>query len=168
MPPLTQDQLASTLAAFFGWADFSCTNMPKVQSYFCHDPVPGLSFEGTISMAKQSFKHEADINNIVKQYLKTGVLPEGSRQPTYGDFSSGDDYAECLIKIQNAQDDFDALPSDLRERFENDPENFLSFMSDENNREEAEKMGLIPPQSKANNEPGQGAEEPPETKEPEA
>lgn len=143
MSPLTQAQLELTLSNIFGWADFSCVNMPKLQSYFCREPVAGLTFTQP-SMAKQSFKEEADINNIVNQYLKTGVLPEGQRQPLFGDFSTGNDFQEAMLAIQEAQEDFAALPSAIRERFKNNPAEILAFMSDPENEAEARELGLIP------------------------
>lgn len=152
MPPLTQQELRQTLNKFFGWADFSCRNMPKVQSYFCHDPVPGITFTDP-SMAKQAFKEEADINNIVNQYHKTGVLPQGTRAPTFGDFSSGDDFAECMERLQEAQADFDALPSSVRTEFNNDPGELLLFLEDPENRAEAIELGLVAPDPVAAPEP---------------
>ena len=36
-----------------------------------------------------------------------------------------------------------ALPAHLRARFENDPAQLIDFLGDENNRSEAEKLGLL-------------------------
>lgn len=159
MAPLTQCQLNESLAAFFDWINFRCPDMPVVNSYFCHSTVPGIIFTEP-SMTKQSYKEEADINNIVNQYHRTGLLPQGTRQPMFGDFSSGDDFAESLIRIQEAQADFDALPSAIRTEFGNDPAQLLSFMQDPENLEEAIEMGLYPAPEK---EPVPAAAEPEKT-----
>lgn len=175
--PLTQQELRQTLKRFFGWADFQCKEMPRLNSYFCHTPAEGITFTDE-SMTHQSFKEEADINNIVDRYTRTGSFYDrpGTREPLFGDFSSGNDYNECLIALQEAREDFEALPSDIRKRFEHNPALLIAFMDDENNREEAISLGLIPSPSKAPSAgspatPGQGEQatpKAPETKEPEA
>jgi phage internal scaffolding protein len=44
-----------------------------------------------------------------------------------------------------AEDEFDALPAQIRARFENEPANLIDFLSNEQNRDEAEKLGLVNP-----------------------
>lgn len=168
MPPLTQPELNETLAAFFDAYNFRCPDMPRVNSYFCHAEVPGIIFTQP-SMAKQSYKEEADINNIVNQYNRTGVLPQGTRQPMFGDFSSGDDFAESLIRIQEAKADFDALPSNIRSQFDNDPAELLTFMQDPENLQEAIEMGLYPaPEAEPVPAAAEPEKKPPAIAEPEA
>ena len=104
----------------------------------------GLSFKGTRSRTKQSFAKEADINNIMAQYVKTGLMPQGHVKPSYGDFSSGDDFRSVMDRILIAEAEFGRLPSDIRKRFLNDPAELLNFLSDPNNEEEAITLGLIP------------------------
>lgn len=102
-------------------------------------------------MTKQSFKAECDINNIVNKYASTGVLThvnEGT--PSYGDFSPVD-FLDSMNLVISAQAAFDGLPSSLRRRFGNDPYELLSFLANDENREEAIKLGLI-----ASPEPSKG------------
>lgn len=55
------------------------------------------------SMAKQSFKNECDINNIVKRYHTTGMISHISRsKPFYGDFIDSLEYRTALDKIREA------------------------------------------------------------------
>lgn len=94
-------------------------------------------------MTKQSFKDECDINNIMKKYKNTGMLPEMIKtQPQYGDFSEVSDYMESMNIVLKAQEQFQNLSADVRNRFQNDPAQFLEFANDPKNGEEMVKMGL--------------------------
>jgi len=95
------------------------------------------------SLAQQHFKDECDINNILRQFNITGLLPENSLSPRYGDFSGIVDYHSALNAVMAAENEFDALPAQLRARFQNDPEQLINFIEDESNREEAINLGLI-------------------------
>jgi len=106
--------------------------------------MPGISFKDSPSRTKQSFKEEANINNIMHQYIQTGVMPSGRHQLQFGDFTSPDQYADLLNRVLEARQDFDTLPSDIRDRFANSPEQLIKFMSNPDNEAEAIKLGLIP------------------------
>ena len=84
-----------------------------------------------------------DDNNILRQFNVTGLLPEAPLSPRYGDFSGITDYHTAMNAVIAAEDGFMALPADLRARFQNDPAQLIDFLSDENNRSEAEKLGLL-------------------------
>lgn len=45
--------------------------------------------------------------------------------------------------IRDTDDQFAAFPSEIRDRFNNDPQNFLKFISVDSNRDEAVRLGLI-------------------------
>jgi len=102
-------------------------------------------FEGE-SMAIQSQRDEADINTIVKNFGVTGQLPQGIRMPTYGDFYGANDYQSALAAIAEADASFMAMPANVRERFGNDPQQFLEFCADYGNIEEMRKLGLAVPE----------------------
>ena len=95
------------------------------------------------SLTQQHFKDETDINNILRQFNVTGMLPEASLSPRYGDFTGIGDYHSALNAVIAAEDEFMALPAHIRARFENDPAQLIDFLGDENNRSEAEKLGLL-------------------------
>ena len=95
------------------------------------------------SLAQQHFKDECDINNILRQFNITGLLPESTLSPRYGDFSGITDYHTALNAVISAESEFERLPAQIRARFDNDPEQLINFISDENNRAEAEKLGLV-------------------------
>lgn len=92
--------------------------------------------------ARQSFKDECDINNILKKYQKTGVVDWlAKHEGTYADVSAFD-FMSAQMTIVEAKRMFGDLPSSVRKRFSNDPAEFLLFMEDDSNLEEAIKLGL--------------------------
>lgn len=102
---------------------------------------------------KQSQKDECDINNILKKYKRTGVISAKIKEnPLYGDYSTVTDFRDSVEIILKAQNQFDALPSHIRERFANSPEKFLVFCHDEKNVDEMVKLGLATKKTTINDE----------------
>lgn len=95
------------------------------------------------SLAQQHFKDECDINNILRQFNLTGVLPESPLSPRYGDFTGIGDYHTALNQVIAAEDEFMSLPANLRARFENDPAQLIEFLNNPENKDEAMKLGLV-------------------------
>lgn len=108
---------------------------------------PSVSFAGDPGFTDQSQKDSCDINKIIDRYRETGYLVDpmhpGVRQPMFGDFSFCVDYQECLDLIERADAAFMTLPSKVRERFHNNPQEIFDFLNNEKNRAEAEELGLI-------------------------
>jgi len=95
------------------------------------------------SLAQQHFKDECDINNILRQFNLTGVLPESPLSPRYGDFTGIGDYHTALNQVIAAEDEFMSLPATLRARFENDPAQLIEFLDKPENLDEAISLGLV-------------------------
>lgn len=95
------------------------------------------------SLAQQQYKDETDINNIAKQFGLTGKLPTPVYLPTFGDFSEVTDFQTALHAIQRAEASFLAMPSHVRERFQNSSQKFLEFTSDSRNADELRSLGLF-------------------------
>jgi len=114
-----------------------------------------VSFETVgVSMTRQSFKKDCDINYIMAKYQKTGLIEHVNRyQGNYGDFLTVDDYQSSMIKVMQANEAFESLPSSLRKRFSNDPAEFLSFVQNPDNRDEMIELGLIDVKSVNNSTP---------------
>jgi phage internal scaffolding protein len=94
------------------------------------------------SMAKQSFKAECDVNNIMGKYRKTGLINfVQARSAEYMDCPEID-FQEAMNIVKQAEDMFMDMPSDLRKRFGNDPGQFLAFCQNEENLDEMVKLGL--------------------------
>jgi phage internal scaffolding protein len=98
-------------------------------------------------MTQQQFKDEADINNIMARYQKTGVLvdplTQATRKPMFDDFSELGDFRDHQQAVIDAQELFMQLPSRLRARFGNDPAELLQWLSDPANKQEAIELGLM-------------------------
>lgn len=122
--------------------NYDVNEASDASALLCEDP----------SLAQQSMLEESDINTIVRRFGLTGELPQNLRAPTYGDFSGVFDYQSALNAIMDAEDAFMELPAEIRARFGNDPGAFVDFCSDENNRSEAEKLGLVVPKEPASAE----------------
>lgn len=91
---------------------------------------------------EQCHKDECDISKIIAKYDKTGVLTHVNNfEAQYGDLT-GLDYNQMLNTITDAKSMFEGLPSEIRNKFDNDPSKFLTFCDDENNAEAMVKMGL--------------------------
>jgi phage internal scaffolding protein len=99
------------------------------------------------SLTQQHFKDECDINNILRQFNVTGLLPEATLTPRYGDFTGISDYHSALNQVIAAEDEFMRLPAELRARFENDPAQLIDFLDKSENKDEAIKLGLVNPEN---------------------
>lgn len=100
---------------------------------------------GGKSMTKQAFKGECDINKIVAKATLTGFVENVNAVPSmYADVTEIPDYQDALNIVNYASRRFQALPAEIRKKFENDPRQLLDFMGDSKNRQEAETLGLLP------------------------
>ncbi len=116
-------------------------------------PKKGIEFIEP-SRTKQSELADSDINNIMARYALTGVAPAPHRgEPLYGDFSDVEDYQVSLNKVMAAEERFASLPSELRKKFDYNPQNMINFILDENNREECVKLGFINNNISSDSEP---------------
>ena len=95
------------------------------------------------SLAQQHYKEECDINTILEKFNITGLLPESPLSPRYGDFTGIGDYHTAMNRVFAAQDEFEALPAQIRARFGNDPAQLIEFLENSDNRPEAEELGLV-------------------------
>lgn len=120
-----------------------------VRSRFNYDPDQ-VSLEtgfdsGTESRTQQHFKDESDINKLIERFGIGGELPQGVRMPTYEDFGEVYDFHTAANAIAASNEAFMQLPAEIRfNRFRNDPASFVAFCSDDKNRAEAERLGLVP------------------------
>ena len=95
------------------------------------------------SQTQQHFKDECDINLIVAHSLKTGFISVQPDQPQFGDFSDVGNFLEAQNLVAQVTQHFDGLPADIRARFGNSPSEFLRFINDEANVDEAVRLGLL-------------------------
>lgn len=103
---------------------------------------PGIDFSGDPGLTDKSQAAECDVNNILKKYQQTGVLPGVDVQSLYQDVSDAPSYHEACNIVLQAQAQFDALDAYTRQRFANDPAQFLEFANSPENVDEMLKLGL--------------------------
>ena len=100
------------------------------------------------SRTKQSFRDETDVNLILRKYEKTGLIDHVNRyQGDYTDLTEVQDYHTSMNQIIAAREAFQSLPSGIRNRFANDPAQFLEFAGNPENQKEMVKMGLMRPRA---------------------
>lgn len=102
------------------------------------------------SRTSQEFLEESDINYITEKFMRTGEAPQVLNLPTYGDFQGVANFQESMNLINQAKQEFMALPAKVRTRFGNDPAQLLEFVADDENYDEAVRLGFIPKKEKAN------------------
>lgn len=102
--------------------------------------------ENEPSLTNQQFARECDINVIVSQFQKTGLVTHlANGAPQSGDFTDFGDstyFQSAQNYLIEAQSAFDALPAEVRARFSNDPAKLLDFVNNQDNQDEAIKLGL--------------------------
>lgn len=95
------------------------------------------------SMTVQSEKDAADINSIVERFGVTGMMPVLSHVPVVSEFDAVFDFQTAQNAIRAAEEAFMELPASLRKRFDNDAGKFVDFCSNDANKEEMIKLGLV-------------------------
>lgn len=100
-----------------------------------------LGFEPTLTV--QSERDDCDINIIMERFGHGQPVPVNVSTPMQGDFTDVTDFQSAMNLIIAAEQSFMEMPAKVRARFDHDPQQFLDFLSDDNNRAEAESLGLI-------------------------
>ncbi len=109
---------------------------------FTSDSRPVVASDPELG-AQQHFKEECDINNIMKKYVKTGLITHvAENQGRFADVSEVGTYHEAVQRVRDTRKFFVGLPTSVRDYFDNDPALFLDFMADPANAGELRRMGL--------------------------
>jgi len=96
------------------------------------------------SRTVQSEKQSCDINFIVAQYRKTGVLPHvAARMPAFADVSEVGDFRELVDRVEATRKWFSKLPAKVRAAFGNDPVSLMDAIGDPSQQAKLEELGLI-------------------------
>lgn len=107
------------------------------------------------SMTQQHFKDQCDINKILTRYSRDGLVAHLAAKPgAYMDLPADLDYQAALHLVMDAEENFLALPAELRKELDNDPAQFLAWIADESNRDRAIELGLIDRPEPAPGAPG--------------
>lgn len=104
---------------------------------------PGPKVVCTEQITEQAHKRQTDINWILRDYAKTGLMKHVNKhQGKYDDVSVAD-FQEAMFKVKSAQAMFDQLPAQIRRRFGHDPAMFLEFVQNPSNIDEMAKLGIL-------------------------
>lgn len=95
------------------------------------------------SMTQQQFAEESDANLIIKKYGTTGIDPFTRKDGYYADLTEVPDLQTALQTVKHAEEAFQSLSSEVRERFGNDPSLLMNFLKDPENKQEGIKLGLF-------------------------
>ncbi len=86
-----------------------------------------------------------DINYLISRFAAGDATALSKVQGTYGDFTQFPrSYAELLNQVNRGSELFDALPADVRARFDN---SLGVFMQSAGSQEWMDKLGISQPQS---------------------
>ncbi|QCQ84998.1 internal scaffolding protein [Blackfly microvirus SF02] len=123
------------------------SNGEFVRDFFVeHDPVDAPYADD--GMTRQEFAAECDINTLMSQYERTGVMDHfNRREPVYLDLlDMPDDLLATMSMVQAAESSFMALPARVRKEFDNDPFKFVAYAEDPANLSRLREWGLAPPE----------------------
>jgi len=97
------------------------------------------------------------------RFQKTGTIDfVNTQKQQFGD-ATGLEFQTAMQTVAKANEMFDALPSKIRDRFNNDAKEMLTFLENEENRTEAVFLGLLKqPDTVAKETTKEAASEPPE------
>lgn len=93
------------------------------------------------SLTQQCFGYDTDINNIVKGCVSQEFISRGV--PNWNGVFKPGQFEESMQLVAKAKSMFEELPSNIRKRFDNNPEKLIAFVSDDKNYEEGLKLGLF-------------------------
>lgn len=98
------------------------------------------------SLTRQEFSDECDINVIMAQYERTGVISHVSkREPLFLDMTGVPDFRTAMDMMVEAEKAFMSLPAKVRKDFDNDARNFVDFAVNPENLDKMREYGLAPP-----------------------
>lgn len=103
--------------------------------------------EDRVSLTRQEFSDESDINSIMKRFEKTGMLPANNLTPKYLDLAGAPNNLQDVMNIMNEADAaFQRLPAQVRKEFDNDPVKFTEFAMNKENLPKLREWGLAEPE----------------------
>lgn len=92
---------------------------------------------------EQRFEGVTNINEIMDRVLSGRLVPVTVLDPQAALIDDRMDFQQKLNIITKARQEFDLLPAKVKKRFNQDPGELVEFLKDEENRKEAESLGLV-------------------------
>lgn len=106
------------------------TEMPTYRPVIGDSGAIDLIQDGMINIYDQiqSHKDSCDVNLMIKRFENGDLTALGTpRDPVYMDVTDmPKTYAELYQKVIDAKNEFNSLPLDLREKFDFDPDKYIS------------------------------------------
>jgi len=127
----------------------NCDGVPLSSAYVEKDgnnPAFNLDCSNLPSLTRQEFAEDCDINTILAQYEKTGVISHlNNQQPAYLDLDGVPDLQTAIQMIRDSETAFMSLSAKTRAEFDNDPVKFIQFAENPENIEKMREWKLAPP-----------------------
>jgi len=96
------------------------------------------------SLTEQQHAPSLDIKTMINKYDRTGVLSNVQKgKAMYGDFTKVNEYQDAIDLVTNSKNMFNELPSDIRQKFSNNPGEFFEWITNPANNKEAIELGLV-------------------------
>ena len=95
------------------------------------------------TMTEQSHREETDMNHILRDYVRTGLIKHAKDFEGKYDDIAAQDFQEAMFTVATAQSMFEELPAAIRKRFSNDPSRFLEFVHNPANANEMARLGIL-------------------------
>lgn len=92
------------------------------------------------SLTRQADAEGCDINNIMKRYEKTGILPGYTNPGFFADVSELGDFHRVTEVVRQTTEIFMQLPAQTRAEFQNDVAEFVNWATDPANAGEVKEM----------------------------
>lgn len=94
-------------------------------------------------LTEQAHKNETDMNYILKDYVKTGLIKHAKENEGKYDDIAMQDFQDAMFVVAQANSMFEELPGEIRKRFQNDPAQFLGFVQNPDNIDQMKSMGIL-------------------------
>nr|WAE43817.1 MAG: internal scaffolding protein [Microviridae sp.] len=117
--------------------------MPIPKIYNAFDTPPTGDYIHGESLTQQEFADDCNINSMLENQQRTGMISLNQNFPEYSDFTGVTSFQDAIHQIKEAEEQFLTLPPSVRNRFNNDPHQLITFLQDTNNRKEAEDLGIV-------------------------
>lgn len=95
------------------------------------------------SMTEQAHADEVNIHSIMDRYKATGMVDHiNANQAMYEDMSDVPNYHEAMNIVVEAEQMFASIPAKIRDKFQNNPQVFLDYIQNPENRDGIAELGF--------------------------